>query len=57
MKESVKVNQNSLLQGKYFPKSFVLRNTVQMYTILVVDGGGPLKLALSFDLMVQNLSS
>ena len=57
MKESVKVNQNSLLQNKYFQKIFILRNTVQIYRILVVDGGGPINSALGFDLMVQNLSS
>ena len=32
--------QVSLLQNKYFQNIFILRNTVQMYRLLVVDGGG-----------------
>ena len=32
--------QVSLLQNKFFENIFILRNIVQMYRLLVVDGGG-----------------
>ena len=32
--------QVSLLQNKCFQNIFILRNTVQMYRLLVTDGGG-----------------